>query len=123
MPHNGTPFPFPRLPAGVDAIRILTIEPGDFFDPLLCTLTPAAFSDRPNYVALSYTWGSSHPDNSKLSVSLNNAPSTSPNRLRSRLQTPPRERESGSTDQHLTDVLPRQRAVSPQGATSDPVAL
>ncbi|KAK3935097.1 heterokaryon incompatibility protein-domain-containing protein [Diplogelasinospora grovesii] len=88
MPPHNTSFPYPLLPAGVDAIRVLAVEPGDFLDSLVCTLTPAAFSDRPKYVALSYTWGSSYPDNSKLSLSLNDAgplphfPSTSPNRLR-----------------------------------------
>lgn len=48
---------YPPLLVGVDAIRILTIEPaGDFTDPLICSLTPTAFGAKPKYVALSSTW-------------------------------------------------------------------
>ncbi|KAK0724223.1 heterokaryon incompatibility protein-domain-containing protein [Lasiosphaeris hirsuta] len=61
MSSHFPPIPYPHLPANTDAIRILTVEPGDFLSPLVCTLTPAAFHDKPKYVALSYTWGNSHP--------------------------------------------------------------
>ncbi|KAI0122396.1 heterokaryon incompatibility protein-domain-containing protein [Daldinia grandis] len=50
-------FTYPPLPTGEDAIRILNLQPGDFFSPLVCFLTPATFKSRPRYVALSYTWG------------------------------------------------------------------
>ncbi|KAI0455401.1 heterokaryon incompatibility protein-domain-containing protein [Xylaria acuta] len=65
-------FPYPPLTTEVDAIRVLKLEPGDFADPLVGTLTQAAFSEKPKYVALSYTWGVSYPDNSKLSFSYRN---------------------------------------------------
>lgn len=65
-------FPYPPLTTEVDAIRILKLEPGDFSDPLVGTLTPVAFSEKPKYVALSYTWGVSYPDNSALSFSYQN---------------------------------------------------
>jgi len=55
-------FPYPPLPPSVDAIRILTIEPGTFTDPLKCTLATAPFSTKPRYAALSYTWGLPYPD-------------------------------------------------------------
>ncbi|KAI0802245.1 heterokaryon incompatibility protein-domain-containing protein [Xylaria sp. FL0064] len=62
-------FPYPALTTSVDAIRILTLLPGDFSDPLVGTLSPVFFSDRPKYIALSYTWGFSYPDNSKVPIS------------------------------------------------------
>lgn len=41
------------LPVGVDAIRILTIEPaGDFIDPLICSLTPIAFGAKPKFCTI-----------------------------------------------------------------------
>ncbi|KAK0630688.1 heterokaryon incompatibility protein-domain-containing protein, partial [Bombardia bombarda] len=63
-----TTFPYPPLPVGVDALRILILQPGDFSDPIKCTLTPAAFSMKPKYLALSYTWRDSYPDNSELPI-------------------------------------------------------
>jgi hypothetical protein len=62
-------FPYPPLPVGVDAIRILTVEPGDFSNPLISTLTSVAFSSKPRYVALFYTWGNPYPDNAALPIS------------------------------------------------------
>ena len=59
-------FPYSPLPVGEDAIRILTVEAGEFSEPLICTLAPAAFSTKPRYVALSYTWTDPYPDNVKL---------------------------------------------------------
>lgn len=58
--------PHPPLPLDVDAIRILTLEPGDFYDPVCCLLEAVSFESRPRYVALSYTWGSSYPENVEL---------------------------------------------------------
>ena len=61
-------FSYPPLPVGVDAIRILVIEPGNFSSPLVCSLTSVAFSSKPRYVALSYTWGDPHPDSAALPI-------------------------------------------------------
>ncbi|KAF2756829.1 HET-domain-containing protein [Pseudovirgaria hyperparasitica] len=62
------------LPKGVDAIRILTVKPEQFPAPLNCELRVAAFSERPKYAALSYTWGDSHSESfsafRKLKVSI-----------------------------------------------------
>ncbi|KAK5651247.1 hypothetical protein OQA88_12655 [Cercophora sp. LCS_1] len=55
-------FPYPPLPPSVDAIRVLTLEPGAFTDRLKCTLATAPFSAKPRYAALSYTWGPPYPD-------------------------------------------------------------
>ncbi|KAI2779902.1 heterokaryon incompatibility protein-domain-containing protein [Daldinia loculata] len=57
MATGSKTFTYPPLPTGEDAIRILNLQPGDFFSPLVCFLTPATFKSRPRYVALSYTWG------------------------------------------------------------------
>lgn len=59
---------YPPLPSGVDAIRILTLAPGEFDDRLVCHLRAAAFSTKPRYVALSYTWGDPYPDSSYLNL-------------------------------------------------------
>ncbi|KAK3346012.1 heterokaryon incompatibility protein-domain-containing protein [Lasiosphaeria hispida] len=74
MSSHFTPIPYPRLPANTDAIRVLTVEPGDFLSPLVCTLAPAAFRDKPKYVALSYTWGNSHPSPVSLPTAHNKRP-------------------------------------------------
>jgi hypothetical protein len=55
------PFTHPPLPTGIDAIRVLQVAPSDFLSPLVGSLTSVAFSDKPKYVALSYTWGSPYP--------------------------------------------------------------
>ncbi|KAI0430298.1 heterokaryon incompatibility protein-domain-containing protein [Xylaria sp. FL1042] len=49
-------FPYPPLP-DTDALRLLTLRPGEFFDPLEGDLAPVTFLERPKYLALSYTWG------------------------------------------------------------------
>ncbi|KAK8085946.1 hypothetical protein PG994_000920 [Apiospora phragmitis] len=42
-----------------NSIRLLTIQPAESnSDPLVCTISPAEFRERPAYEALSYTWGS-----------------------------------------------------------------
>ncbi|KAL2024433.1 hypothetical protein VTK56DRAFT_8244 [Thermocarpiscus australiensis] len=61
-------FVYPPLLAGDDSIRILSVHPGDFYDPLLCSLKSVTFSRKPKYVALSYAWGVSYPDNARLPV-------------------------------------------------------
>ena len=48
-------FPHPDLPSE-DSIRVLNLEPGDFHDPLICQLQSIPFREKPEYVALSYTW-------------------------------------------------------------------
>lgn len=53
---SAPPFRYPPLPESIDAIRVLTVGPGDFSDPLVGTLEPVAFSDKPHYMALSYAW-------------------------------------------------------------------
>ncbi|KAK0748431.1 heterokaryon incompatibility protein-domain-containing protein [Apiosordaria backusii] len=47
MSHRNASFPYPPLETEKDALRILTIEPGDFADTLVCTLDPFFFSDKP----------------------------------------------------------------------------
>ncbi|KAF2430665.1 hypothetical protein EJ08DRAFT_571949, partial [Tothia fuscella] len=63
---RGHAFQYPPLPAGVDGIRIIRIEPGEFSDRVVCTLTSVAFGAKPKYVALSYTWHDPYTDNAKL---------------------------------------------------------
>ncbi|KAI1777836.1 heterokaryon incompatibility protein-domain-containing protein [Hypoxylon cercidicola] len=80
MDHDSTPasvtdFPYPPLPLE-DAIRILTIEPGDFDDEITSTLTPVTFGARPKYTALSYTWGDSYPDTAALPTAPDRGSST-----------------------------------------------
>jgi hypothetical protein len=107
------PFVHPALPSDQDAIRILKIDPGDFSSPLAGTLTSVAFSDRPKYVALSYTWGHSYPDNLKLPISPIESrlsipsPSSSPDRSPTRLSPGPRHRRSSSIDQRMAERLHR----------------
>ncbi|KAI0180408.1 heterokaryon incompatibility protein-domain-containing protein [Hypoxylon sp. FL1284] len=59
-------FLYPTLPPKEDAIRILTIEPGDFDAPVTSTLTPVTFGARPKYAALSYTWDDPYPNSTAL---------------------------------------------------------
>ncbi|KAI0840594.1 heterokaryon incompatibility protein-domain-containing protein [Hypoxylon sp. FL0890] len=65
-------FPYPPLPLGEDAIRILTIEPSKFDDQITCTLAPVAFNAKPRYAALSYTWEDPFPDRPKCPPELPN---------------------------------------------------
>lgn len=60
---------YPPLPTGVDALRILQLQPGDFYDPLTCTSVSHTFGDKPKYVALSYTWERPYVDISSLPTS------------------------------------------------------
>lgn len=61
------PFEYPPLAPDKDAIRILNVEPGDFYDdPIVCTLTSVVFESKPRYLALSYTWGDAFPHNQSL---------------------------------------------------------
>jgi hypothetical protein len=108
MPTILESFPYPPLPAGVDAIRILTVEPGDFADPLVCTLTSVPFSSKPKYVALSYTWGPSYPDNAALPISPKEAIiSHQPSRPIS--EYPKNGPSEDSTDHAEAETLPRDK--------------
>ena len=86
--------PYPSLPTGVDAIRILKVEPGDFFDPLVCMLSTVAFSSKPKYTALSYTWEDPYPDMVRLPTSPteNRSPDHPPNTNEERLTLTVNER-------------------------------
>lgn len=108
MPTILESFPYPPLPAGVDAIRILTVEPGDFADPFVCTLTSVPFSSKPKYVALSYTWGPSYPDNAALPLSPKEAIiSHQPSKPIS--EYPKNGPSEASTDHAEAETLPRDK--------------
>ncbi|KAK4200060.1 heterokaryon incompatibility protein-domain-containing protein [Triangularia verruculosa] len=76
MSTRNASFPYPPVSADKDALRILTIEPGDFSDQVTCTLDSLLFSDKPKYVALSYTWGSPYRDNANLPTMSSFSPSS-----------------------------------------------
>jgi hypothetical protein len=43
-----------------DEIRLVTVLPSSYgSSPIQCTLSTASINDRPEYIALSYTWGAS----------------------------------------------------------------
>ena len=114
MSSQSMPFSYPSLPAGVDAIRVLTVTPGDFVEPLVCTLTPVAFGEKPKYVALSYTWENPYPDTSQLPLPPNDARMSprppgmpAPGQQRNPIQTTLPEPRTGT----MTDPRP------PHGAT------
>jgi hypothetical protein len=46
-------FDYPGLVPEVDSLRLLTMAPGNFADPIVATLTSVAFREKPKYVALS----------------------------------------------------------------------
>lgn len=46
---------YPPLPPS-DGLRLLTLQPGLFWDPLVGRLESVAFSEKPKYIAVSYTW-------------------------------------------------------------------
>ncbi|KAI0517557.1 heterokaryon incompatibility protein-domain-containing protein [Xylaria bambusicola] len=54
-------FQYPPLPKP-DAIRLLILKPRGFYDQLTGILESVTFSERPKYLALSYTWESRQPD-------------------------------------------------------------
>ena len=56
---------YPPLPAA-DGLRTLTLQPGDFWAPLIGVLTAVPFSEKPRYVALSYTWSDPDPDHARI---------------------------------------------------------
>ncbi|OAG04810.1 HET-domain-containing protein, partial [Paraphaeosphaeria sporulosa] len=44
-----------------DEIRLLVVEPGNQDEDLRCSLVHARLSDRPDFEAISYTWGTDAP--------------------------------------------------------------
>ena len=50
----------PLLPAGTESIRVLHVSPGHGSQRIETHLETVAFTDKPSYTALSYTWGDSH---------------------------------------------------------------
>jgi hypothetical protein len=48
-----------RLP--IDSVRILTIYPGEFDEPIHCALQDYTFQNKPEYNAISYCWGAGQP--------------------------------------------------------------
>jgi hypothetical protein len=81
-------FPFPPLPKDEDAIRILTIDPGDFHSSICCTLTAVAFVNKPRYAALSYTWGIPFPDSTLLPTAPESIDAETPNESPAESYTP-----------------------------------
>lgn len=61
----GMEFQYPPLPPG-DGLRVLTLFPGQFWDPLEGTLISVPFSKKPKYIALSYTWGDTDSHHAKI---------------------------------------------------------
>jgi hypothetical protein len=53
---NTKPYQYAAL-GTPDSIRLIDILPGVADSPLKCKLVPVAFSDKPVFEALSYTWG------------------------------------------------------------------
>lgn len=70
-------FTHPPLPSS-DGLRILTLSPGDFWDPLEATLESVPFSKKPKYIALSYTWANPDDDHAKISAALDATPAAPP---------------------------------------------
>jgi hypothetical protein len=56
---------YPPLPSG-DGLRVLTLSPGDFWDPLEGNLLSVSFASKPKYIALSYTWADPDPDHAEI---------------------------------------------------------
>jgi hypothetical protein len=51
------PYEYDSLNEAKDEIRLLTIQPGHFNDPITCHLSTIPLSGVPLFEALSYTWG------------------------------------------------------------------
>lgn len=48
---------YTALDAKTQEVRLLSLSPGNFTDPIVCTMTTASLQSRPEYSALSYVWG------------------------------------------------------------------
>ena len=51
------PYPYQVLDAEQRQIRVLTLLPGNWHDPISCELEVVSLNDDPAYFALSYVWG------------------------------------------------------------------
>jgi hypothetical protein len=51
------PYPHQVLDAEQRQIRVLTLLPGNWHDPISCELEVVSLNDDPAYFALSYVWG------------------------------------------------------------------
>src|SRR5436190_8688200 len=40
-----------------DSIRLLELNPGESFDPIVCVLRSTRLDENPSYEAISYVWG------------------------------------------------------------------
>lgn len=53
-----TTYEYQKLRDGKDEIRLLRVHPASGFDdPIVCSLQIVRLSERPEFGALSYTWG------------------------------------------------------------------
>jgi len=57
LPSIGGIFGRSRLNLAKDEIRVLTLHPGIWADPIRCSLRTVQLEDHPHYEALSYAWG------------------------------------------------------------------
>ncbi|OCL15030.1 HET-domain-containing protein, partial [Glonium stellatum] len=48
---------YTNLDRGRREIRLISVTPGEWSDEINCEFTVASLDDRPEYYALSYTWG------------------------------------------------------------------
>lgn len=55
-------FPYRPLDISLHEIRLLTILPGEFSDPISCTIRHVSLPTCPAYEALSYVWGDDQPN-------------------------------------------------------------
>jgi hypothetical protein len=62
-------FPYTPLPEGGKFIRILSLQPGKFDQPLRAGIRTVNLDEPPSYVALSYTWELAHSDNEEAHLS------------------------------------------------------
>jgi hypothetical protein len=57
---TNSPYPYQPLLYD-DSTRLLILEPGNFTDPIRCRLEHHRLGDKPQYAAVSYTWGEELP--------------------------------------------------------------
>jgi Heterokaryon incompatibility protein (HET) len=55
--QNTQAYPTSRLDRNLSQIRLLSLLPGRWSDPISCELTLASLDNLPSYYALSYVWG------------------------------------------------------------------
>lgn len=51
----------PHRPLSESEIRVLALHPGDWDDPIVCTLRHVSLDDEPEYNTVSYVWGDPAP--------------------------------------------------------------